>query len=220
MTALEMVRPFAPIEQRFRAVLDAMDHLHLGVIILSSDGALVCSNLAAQRILEQNDGLYLNEAQGLASQHAPTQARLAHALQESSYTGGVDPRSHSSALVPVPRKSGEAPYLVEFTPLGDDDSGDGEGFRGAMAFLIDPSDTTRFSTRGLKALYNLTDAESEICGLIVEGLTNQEIANTRHVSTETVKSHVHSLFKKTGTANRSALVRLAVTVSIPADPTS
>lgn len=218
MHALEIAHPVAPIEQRFRAVLDAFDHMHLGVMILSSYGAVVCRNLAAQRILEQNDGLYLDAARGLASPHAPTQAHLAHALEASSYTAGAEPDSHAGALVPVPRKSGEAPYLVEFTPLSDEFGGTGEGFRGAMAFLIDPSDATRFSTRGLKALYTLTDAESEICGLIVDGLTNQEIAVARHVSPETVKSHVHTLLKKTGTANRSALVRLAVTVSIPSDP--
>ena len=218
MNALEIAHPLAPIEQRFRAVLDAFDHMHLGVIVVSSLGAVVCSNLSAQRILDQDDGLHLNAAHGLASQHAPTQAQLAYALKASSYTGDTEPDSHGGALVSVPRKSGEAPYLVEFTPLSDQASGAGEEFRGAMAFLIDPSDATRFSTRGLKALYNLTEAESEICGLIVDGLTNQEIAVARHVSSETVKSHVHTLLKKTGTANRSALVRLAVTVSIPADP--
>ena len=217
MNALEIAQPLEPIEQRFRAVLDAFDHMHLGVMIVSPFGAVVCRNLAAERILEQDDGLFLNAAQGLASHHSPTQARLVHALKASSDTDDAEWSSHASALVPVPRKSGEAPYLVEFTPLSNGVMGAGEGCCGAMAFLIDPSDATRFSTRGLKALYNLTDAESEICGLIVDGLTNQEIAVVRHVSHETVKSHVHTLLKKTGTANRSALVRLAVTVSIPAD---
>lgn len=218
MTALEMPHPFSPIERHFRAILYVLDHLHLGAMILSSHGTLLCSNLSAQRILEQNDGLYVNGAGCLASKKASTHARLADALKASSRAGGAHPCLNSGTIVPVPRKSGKAPYLVEFTPLRDEVGGIDEGFCSSVVFVIDSADASRFSTRCLKALYGLTDGESDICALVVDGLTNQQIALTRHVSPETVKSHVHALLRKTGTANRSALVRLAVTVSIPADP--
>jgi DNA-binding NarL/FixJ family response regulator len=53
----------------------------------------------------------------------------------------------------------------------------------------------------------LSPRESEVLGLVGEGLGNQEIADHLHLGVSTVKSHVASLMAKTGCNNR---VRLAV----------
>ena len=55
----------------------------------------------------------------------------------------------------------------------------------------------------------LTARESEVLVLIAEGLTNQEIARTLHVSTATVKTHINNLFAKTGLKDRAQAVRYA-----------
>ena len=53
----------------------------------------------------------------------------------------------------------------------------------------------------------LTARELEVLPLVVQGLTNQEIADELHLSATTVKTHIANLMDKTGTANR---VQLAV----------
>ncbi|MGX9884710.1 response regulator transcription factor [Streptomyces sp. NPDC002276] len=55
----------------------------------------------------------------------------------------------------------------------------------------------------------LTAREAEVLVLIAEGLTNQEIARTLHVSTATVKTHINNLFAKTGLKDRAQAVRYA-----------
>ncbi|MGW2212464.1 response regulator transcription factor [Streptomyces sp. NPDC001781] len=55
----------------------------------------------------------------------------------------------------------------------------------------------------------LTTRESEVLVLIGEGLNNQEIARTLHVSTATVKTHINNLFAKTGLKDRAQAVRYA-----------
>ncbi|MFI6408032.1 response regulator [Streptomyces sp. NPDC050548] len=55
----------------------------------------------------------------------------------------------------------------------------------------------------------LTTRETEVLVLIAEGLTNQEIARTLHVSTATVKTHINNLFGKTGLKDRAQAVRYA-----------
>lgn len=55
--------------------------------------------------------------------------------------------------------------------------------------------------------YALTEREREILGLLYEGCTNQEIAERAFISEGTVKTHVHSIFRKTGSANRVQLLR-------------
>lgn len=53
----------------------------------------------------------------------------------------------------------------------------------------------------------LTARELDVLPLIVEGLSNQEIADRLHLGVTTVKTHVANLMEKTGSANR---VQLAV----------
>ena len=54
----------------------------------------------------------------------------------------------------------------------------------------------------------LTDREREIAELVARGLRNSEIARTLHVSENTVKSHLKSIFKKLNIDRRSGLVEL------------
>lgn len=53
----------------------------------------------------------------------------------------------------------------------------------------------------------LTPRELEVLPLVVDGLSNQEIAEQLHLGVTTVKTHVANLMTKTGSANR---VQLAV----------
>ena len=54
---------------------------------------------------------------------------------------------------------------------------------------------------------DLTDRESEIVPLIVEGLSNEAIASKLFISPHTVKNHVTSIFRKSGAANRFELLK-------------
>jgi len=52
----------------------------------------------------------------------------------------------------------------------------------------------------------LTVREIEIIGLIMRGLTNNEIAEKLFISYETVKSHRKNILEKTGAKNTAALI--------------
>jgi len=56
----------------------------------------------------------------------------------------------------------------------------------------------------------LTDRESEVLRLLVQGLTNKEIAVRLEVSESTVKNILQQLFGKSGVRTRSQLVRVAL----------
>lgn len=56
----------------------------------------------------------------------------------------------------------------------------------------------------------LTPRETEILSLLVQGLTNREIALRLHVSRFTVKNHVSRLLAKMGAASRTQAVALAL----------
>jgi DNA-binding CsgD family transcriptional regulator len=53
---------------------------------------------------------------------------------------------------------------------------------------------------------DLTGRENEVLDLLLQGVTNAEIAATMFVSVETVKSHVKNILRKCGATNRSELI--------------
>jgi LuxR family transcriptional regulator, positive regulator of biofilm formation len=52
----------------------------------------------------------------------------------------------------------------------------------------------------------LTKREQTIVELVASGAQNKEIANLLHISPNTVKTHIYSIFRKTGSRNRIELV--------------
>jgi DNA-binding CsgD family transcriptional regulator len=53
----------------------------------------------------------------------------------------------------------------------------------------------------------LTEREREVAGLVVEGLSNREIAERLYLSTNTVETHLRHIFQKSGARSRTELVR-------------
>lgn len=69
-------------------------------------------------------------------------------------------------------------------------------------------------SRSAPPTYNLTDRERTVLSLMVNGLSNQEIADQIFVSRSTVKVYVSTILSKLGVHNRIEAVRLAVEQSL------
>ena len=61
---------------------------------------------------------------------------------------------------------------------------------------------------------DLTEREREVLALMVEGLSNTQIAGKLTVSPSTIKSHVSSILSKMGASNRTEAVALALSKHI------
>ena len=69
-------------------------------------------------------------------------------------------------------------------------------------FLIKKKTSGRFEINNQK----LSIREIEVLGLIMQGLTNNEIAEKLFICYETVKSHRKNILEKTGAKNTAALI--------------
>lgn len=61
-----------------------------------------------------------------------------------------------------------------------------------------------------KNLYGLTEREMEVLALIVDGLTNPQIAESLVISLSTTKTHVHSILQKLYVGSRSKAIAMAM----------
>lgn len=53
----------------------------------------------------------------------------------------------------------------------------------------------------------LTEREMEVFTLMLDGMTNQQISDELHISTGTVKAHIHNIFQKAEVTHRYELLR-------------
>jgi DNA-binding NarL/FixJ family response regulator len=114
---------------------------------------------------------------------------------------------------------------------------------GAVGFLLDDEDGETFvravraafrgesplSPRAAKVILgsrsapraggSLTDRELQVLRLVAEGMSNKQVATALAISEKTVKAHMTSVLKSTGTENRSAATRwLEQRVTVGARP--
>lgn len=213
---VEIGRSFTILKNRFNGVFTSLDRMHIGVFLLSATGSIVHQNQEARRILDAGDGLLLSKGGYLH----PTDEGRREALKDavSLATATAQARDNcAETLLSLPRNSGSDPYLIEVSPLRDNDEIESQ-FSGCLVFIIDPAKTDVVSTEGMQELYRLTSTESEVCKLLAEGLETGDIADTRNITRETVRNYIKQVLHKTGTGNRSQLVRLALRVNLPIDP--
>jgi len=63
--------------------------------------------------------------------------------------------------------------------------------------------------RNLRVAIRMTEREKEIIALIVEGMSNKQIADRLNVATFTVKSHVHNILGKLALHSRLQIAKHA-----------
>lgn len=211
---VELHRTFLALRTRYNAALAALDHLHIGVCVISHYGDMAMKNVEIDRISDAHDGFSFTRSGGIHinDEEAYGQFRDAidQALRTANGTGTIPER-----VIAIPRRSGEDPFLAEVMPLRDTAGELDRNFRGALVLLVDPARTDKISTEGMASLYHLTGAESEICRLIALGMETDEVADIKNISRETVRTHVKRILEKTNTNNRAQLVRLAHKVNLP-----
>ncbi len=217
--AIERQRPFKLLQQRFNAVLSMLNRLGMGVLILDGACDIVVANDAAERMLAAADGLRRTKDGRLTTTDGATVAHLPEMQRSAARAARLEQHQRTGALQ-VPRRSRQEHYMLEIAPFRDDGGEMGSPFVGVLVVIVDPDHRELVAVDGLVRSYGLTPTESQVCGMIARGLTLREIADTRSVSIETVKSQSRAIYTKTHSRNRRELVQRAHSITPPLVDTS
>ena len=107
--------------------------------------------------------------------------------------------------------SGATGYLVKNAPIDTFADAIRAAYAGHSTFAPEVTQALiQTRTDGPKLGHDLTQRVSEVLALVVDGLTNREIADRLSISPATARHHVGACISKLGAANRAQAAALAV----------
>lgn len=185
-----------------------VNRMLLGIISFSQNGSILETNQEARRILAEKDGIWLsgnNLAVEVTQEGRELQRMIRQAL--SGTASGQGPAMVEAMSVTRPSGRAKLGVLVRTIPLG---TWSESRQRPAVAvFLRDPeSSAAQPSHELVRRLFGLTRMEASLALLLAEGLTLDEAAEKMDVRRNTARTHLRSIFCKTGVTRQTMLVRL------------
>ncbi len=217
---LELIRQLMPHLQRavrmhhhlhtLQSSVQAVDSLAIGIIAVNASGKLLMANHSARKILQENDGLALTR-NGIVVIGTPQARQFADLISAAATTGNGFGLNAGGALR-VERPSGKRPYAVLVSPTHSAGLTCTSQRPTTIIFVSDPEQRPRPAAEVLRSLFALTAAESRVALLLGDGNSPGEIAEMLRVSSNTLKSHLSSIYAKTNTSRQAELVRLLMTL--------
>lgn len=170
--------------------LDAvLEQFSFAVAIVAKQGRILYENSRARQVLAEHP--LLHQQNGLLRarrQHSDLMALLQRVLS-----------SHPAAEV-LTLQDGIHSLNIFASVLDNSDA--------AIILMNDPQQTTVAPARVLRTLYSLTTKESQLAESLLNGHTLEEYCADKHVSLNTVRSQLKSIYRKTDTSRQAELIRL------------
>jgi DNA-binding CsgD family transcriptional regulator len=191
------------------ALVEVMDRLPVGVVLIDPKRQPVSTNRAADRILAVADGIAMGRNGPYATEHRDNDAL--QKLLASALHPEAGKEIEGGGFVAISRPSGRRAYAVMVTPLlaAPPDSTSGDAV--VSLWIADPESGSISATEVLESLYQLTAAEAELVRLLSQGFSLDEAARERGVTINTARSQLKQVFSKTDTRRQGELMRLVLT---------
>jgi DNA-binding CsgD family transcriptional regulator len=200
---VQLHQRMALLEGAFTGVVE---QLAVGVIFVDRTGAVLVMNRAAQRCVDQRDGLRL-DGRHLRCEDRGQAAILRSLIHRAAMTcagNGLSP----GGLLTVRRESGLRPFSLLVSPLRVAHPVWGAKRPAACIFVTDPDAQHEPSEAVLQRLFGLTRAEAKLAVCLFQGKALDTAAAVLSLTRETVRTYLKRIFQKTATRRQAELVAL------------
>lgn len=207
--AMEAARTLSGLARLNDALTAAFDKFDFGAAIFRPSGQMIVCNAEFKSIAAERDGLELSGGFIRATLRDDV-GPLAKAMRSVHDTQSLP----NSSICRLRRRSQRLPLIARAIPIRGHEIGvQAEAL--SLLLVIDPEAPDRVNVDGVSALGILSQAELDICDLIVTGKATQEIADHRGTSVQTVTDQVKSALAKLACGSRIDIVRLAMATRPP-----
>ena len=186
------------------ASLDAFERLGAGVLLVDARRTIRFANRVAEAIFEANDGLF-STAGRLCARGASDQrlaSAIANAAGQGRYAAG-----RTATLVAVPRQDSPNPLSVAVSPYPEERRSLFDGGPLALVIVGMPDRRAAFPVEALRDLYDFTPAEARLAVALCNGTGLADHARASGVALTTVRTHLTSIFLKSGENRQADLIR-------------
>ena len=197
-------------------LLQVIDFIELAIILTDPLGQIVYANKGGQRLL--NTSTAIQQCRGrLTASSRKSAGDLQSALAVAG--GQVAQVPKHGLVVPLYDLDGVVQAVSWVLPLRMQRPGAlTAACRGRYVMVVTRqlSDESAISIEFFTRCYGLTKAERRLLEMLASGMTILEAGEALDVSANTARTHLRSLFAKTGTHRQAELIRLATTTLPPA----
>ena len=190
----------------------AFDQLQAGVLFADHDCKIIHANRAARAMLEKGSPI--------RSVHGELKTRLPQttAAVKKAVAVAMEPAIGRMGIgVPVPQSDGDPAY-IHVLPLMSGDTRSRLAPRASAALFVTVKDGGAGpSAEAIASVFDLSPAEIRILQRLLAGQAPAEIADDAGLAMPTVRSHLASIYGKTGTSRQSDLIRLAAQLAGPVE---
>jgi DNA-binding CsgD family transcriptional regulator/PAS domain-containing protein len=210
-------RRFAETDARLQSMRNGFDQLPFGALLLDADGCIVEANAAAARLLDGGHPVRRNAAGQLCAATSADRQRLRAAVAACAAAAGGE--GQSLLFVP-PQGAAVNGVMLHLRPFPLAISSARSHRPRVFGFLYRVSDSgdRAFGLRILQTCLDLTRSEAAVVMQMRQGQSTDNVAKALAVSTNTVKTHLKSAFRKTGTSRQAELLLLAERLVGPTPP--
>lgn len=184
---------------------DLLDKLHLGVIIIDASGTIISTSPVAELFLAAREGLQRHAGKLRAANSAEDrefQAAIKGSGEQSP--GGGPGASRGLALT---KHSGARTLGVIVRPIS---SGAAGVARRVAVYVRDCDFAPEVESEFVRQIFDFTPAEAAVTRRLISGLSLEDTANSLAISRNTARSHLRSIFSKSGVTRQTELMRLVL----------
>lgn len=205
--ALELTSALYRQKKQHSVFLEVLNSFDVGICILDQDRRVIEKNTEFDRQIDEFGAFWISPDSSLVLHDKANREHFDLMLADFRNHGIFGARPRKEAII-VDTQDKAAALCLELLPPNKIAA---LGTRNDQYAVLLSRDTTRevaIDLHNAKLAFHLTDAELKVVDMVCRGLTNPEIAEERKRSVETINAQVKNILSKTGTTNRTQLVRL------------
>ena len=191
-----------------RSMLDILDRLPYGVILLNARGNVLNTNTAAGTLLNISPELDLINGR-LQSRNTSVNNRLDSLIDKATTRRKSSNHMRSGGTIVIPQAPPHFPLTIHIDPLRHEAlTCEINRDVAVIVFITTLGTTVPDHTHLLQDYFNLSEAEVYVAHEIANGATMEDIAERTNRSKETIRTQLKSIYAKTGVNRQADLVRM------------
>lgn len=202
--ALEVSSLMRKSHSQHQLILQGLDHMGIGLMLLSEHHLILELNETAENIVRQDDGLMMVKRH-LRARYQSAQAKLQALFERQTYVSGST-RYNMSDWLFIPRTHQRAAYQLMLIACESQTIIFDENRAKAMLIIIDPAQQTQLPRNKIQNCYQFTDRETDIAQKLTQGLSAREISADLDLTYESTRWYIKQICQKSGTRTQTEFV--------------